>query len=173
MAFPHSRRRGRLESLGEPMQFTEAPPRDDFDGFSCPSTAGTNGVHVRDMDGQNGALAVTVTCFTSSGIYSSNITFDPAEDWYTGTGSPAAGVQIGGECFIGLCELIFGSVASHEWGHATGFNGPFADGHFDPNDSALCSDGPQKETMCPSLRKGDTNARPLHTHDKHTFQGAY
>lgn len=75
------------------MQFGEAPPRADFDGTVCPSTAGTNGVHRKIIDGQNNFLAITTVCSTSQGIFSTNITFDQDEDWYTGVGQPAAGVQ--------------------------------------------------------------------------------
>lgn len=158
---------------GQPMRFGEAPPRANFDGMVCPPTAGTNGVHRKAIDGQNGILAVATVCSTSQGIYSANITFDQEEDWYTGSGTPAAGTQIGGACLIGPCEVDLWSVASHEWGHATGFAGPFQNGHFDPGDEALCSEGAQKETMCPTMRKGDTNPRTLHTHDRHTCHAAY
>lgn len=139
----------------------------DFSPFTCPSTAEKNGIHWRDID----ALGVTVTCYELSGdIYSTNIAFDSnGPDWYTGTGD--AGDGFANACLFG-CETDAWSISSHEFGHATGFNGPFASGHFDPTWEGCDTDSSQ-HTMCPFYREGTERWRTPNTHDEHTFARAY
>lgn len=77
------------------------------------------------------------------------------ESWYSGTGdAPASRVDVW-------------SIASHEFGHGTGWVGHYADG------GTLCSNNSQEETMCPQYFSGTERMRTLGPHDAHTFRGAY
>jgi hypothetical protein len=134
----------------------------DFSATGCPNTYQKDGIHMGPIDGQFGVYAKAFTCvFTSDNteLYSVNIKFDQAENWYKGTGTPSPS------------QVDALSVATHEFGHATGFSGPFESGHFDP-DADECTMTP-KQTMCPFIEYGQTYQRGLETHDQHTFQNAY
>ncbi len=150
----------------EGMLFSEVGQVADYDSLTCPATFGKNGVHYRsvpEMPGRD-SLAVTLTCvFTgTTEIANTNITFDSKNLWHTGTGVPAPGL------------IDAWSVATHEWGHATGFDGPYENGHFDPYESICTAGSPQ--TMCPFYvppTLTDPKQRTLAGHDSHTFKGAY
>lgn len=158
--------------VNQPMKFTEVAQRSNFDPYKCPPTYGTNGIHWRNYDGRDGALAITGMCSTATELYSTNLTFDSSEDWYTGTGDAPDGFQVGTACVVGPCKVDAWSVASHEWGHMTGFDGPYDVGHFSRSE-AICADDGGQHTMCPSIKKGTERQRTLETHDRHTFDAAY
>jgi hypothetical protein len=84
--------------------------------------------------------------------------FDSSESWHTDTTAVPSN------------KLDAESVANHEFGHATGFFGPYQNGHFD-NNAAVCAD--PEQTMCPYLNYGEQSYRVLESHDQHTFDGAY
>lgn len=87
-----------------------------------------------------------------------HIGFNPDYSWYTGTGTPASGVY------------DFRSIATHEFGHATGFYGHFSDS------SILCipgSDAEPRHTMCRVGYPGGAYWRSTEEHEIHTFLGAY
>lgn len=129
----------------------------NYDYSTC---SGKNGIHVAAIDGRNGVLGKTFTCFNGAGqITSFNTAFDSAESWYTGTGTPGSSQP----------DLI--SVAAHELGHGTGFGMGAPNGHF--GGSELCPNDSSQQTMCPSHTLGTTWQRSLEKHDKHTFNGFY
>jgi hypothetical protein len=80
-------------------------------------------------------------------------------------------------CPSGECEVDLESIASHEFGHATGrVRGGDGDlGHFtQANNGAICnSNADEHHTMCRSGVAGTTYDRTLNTHDKDTFESAY
>ena len=180
--FPTGNKRARVRdavaawnNLNQTLTFTEGASADSgFDYVnSCPPTAGVNAIHWRNIPDGQGALGITYTCSIGTEIYSTNMEFDSSRSWYDGTGDAPDGFanQI---CSLPPgCEWDIWSVAAHEWGHMTGFNGPFADGHFDPA-SDLCQSSPGPEhTMCPTIEIGTERLRTLELHDRHTFENSY
>ncbi|HEX7169063.1 MAG TPA: hypothetical protein VF230_18945, partial [Acidimicrobiales bacterium] len=64
------------------------------------------------------------------------------------------------------------AVASHEFGHVTGWGGE----HYTPAPDAgvLCDEGSQqKHTMCPGIATSNQRMRTLEAHDIGTFNNAY
>lgn len=152
----------RWNNLGEPMRFDQLSETPNYNPDSCPFPIQyqRDGIHWVAIDGPGGYLATTPTCLFAEGeLATFNIKFDSSEDWYTGTGTP------------GSNQVDALSVAVHEFGHATGFYGPFAIGHFDPT-AGVCTGNPV-HTMCPGYVTGSTFLRTLEEHDKHTFGNAY
>jgi hypothetical protein len=144
------------------MRFNRAGEIDDYPFASCgPGGDGTNGFHWGNIDGQGGTWGQTYVCVYSADpdrLYSSQIRLDKNEDWYSGTG------DVPGD------KIDTKGAAAHEFGHATGFAGPYSNGHFNPNGSE-CEDA--KQTMCPSMNYGQEFMRSLEEHDRHTFGNAY
>ena len=64
------------------------------------------------------------------------------------------------------------AVASHEFGHAVGFFGPYDDGHLDPG-GQYCDGDLDHHTMCPDILIGKSRQRTLEEHDIDTFQSLY
>lgn len=154
------------------------PGGDDFPDTSLTGHCntgfyGANVLQYQDLDNYgSGVLGVTLTCYrTDTGeILSFQMGFDNDRDWYTGTGDANDGFL--NQC-IPSCQSDLWSVASHEFGHATGFMGPSSTGgHFSSTD-AVCADNDSQATMCPSYKPGTERQRSLSTHDIHTFTGAY
>lgn len=146
---------GRWNSLGPSMHFDKlSGDYANFDPYVCPGSYQKDGVHRRYLSGDT--LAVTLTCRFSgtSELYSFQIVFDEGRSWYNGTGTP------------GSNEFDTEGVATHEFGHATGWSGHFGDS-WD-----VCQP-PDKHTMCPTIAPGTIGARALEEHDKHTFVNAY
>lgn len=135
----------------------------------CARTSYTGAIYWRDLDYiSSGVLGVTRICYFQSTIFSFSIEFDNDRTWYNGTGDAPDGFLFG----IGA-EMDFWSVATHEWGHVTGFiEGPNLDGHF-PESSSLCPEDNGRHTMCPAIEIGTEMMRTLNTHDAHTFTNAY
>jgi len=144
------------------MYFNYQSSQPDYAPFSpsvCPGTFQKDAVHWGPIDGSGDGLAVTFKCVKGgdeSHLYSFQIKFDSDEAgfWYSDTGTP------------GGSESDFWSVATHEFGHATGWSPHFVEG------SSLCPDGEDQQVMCPELDGGATERR-LDTHDKDTFSDAY
>lgn len=136
----------------------------DYGGFpvdSCPDTYQKDAVHWGNIDGKFGTHALVRKCLVGSNeIFTFQIKLDSSENWYTGTSTPAPSGTLDTQ-----------AVATHEFGHATGFSGPYNNGHFDPN-ATLCTDNP-KHTMCPFFNYGDSYFRSLEQHDEHTFFNKY
>lgn len=129
----------------------------DFDPSVNTCSSVDNNVLWRSIDGALGTLALTYRCSDGSGHWAhANMVIDNAENWYSGTGTPASNA------------VDLWGVATHEWGHAVGME------HL--NDSTACPDGdtgPNNATMCPIYAPGVTYNRTLETHDIHTFEPAY
>jgi hypothetical protein len=121
-------------------------------------SSGKTGVHAANLGGPNGTLGVTYTCWSGSQITQSNVVFDTSENWYTGTGTPSGS------------QADLWSVATHEFGHSTGFGQGAPNGHFS---GSICTSNSKQQTMCPSHTLGSTWQRSLATHDKHTFTAEY
>ncbi|HEX7166480.1 MAG TPA: hypothetical protein VF230_05815 [Acidimicrobiales bacterium] len=178
--FPDGNKRARVrDGLAQwngrnlPLQFAEVGEREaGFDpATDCPAPG--NAMFWQDIPDGMGALAITWTCAGGGEIVNSSIVFDSSRSWYDGVGDAADGFlnQI---CSLPPgCENDLWSVASHEWGHMTGFSGPFEDGHFDPNADICQSDPGPQHTMCPFLEIGTERLRTLEVHDIHTFEGSY
>ena len=132
----------------------------NFAFTSCPNTYQKNGVHWENIDGANGTWGSTRRCLIGiNEIFTTQIRFDSSESWYTGTSTSVPSTQYDAW-----------GAAAHEFGHATGFSGPYANGHFDPN-AAICSG--VIHTMCPTMGKGTWTRRTLEEHDVHTFTNQY
>lgn len=127
---------------------------------------GPNALFWRDLSADKPSFPSTVVAFTPgcrdgeghflgfSMIYDN----DPPErfPWYFGDGEVPNG------------RIDFESLATHEFGHATGFFGHFGDG------SAECPNGPAIETMCPAYTFEAQSAwRTLENHDIHTLLNTY
>jgi hypothetical protein len=151
---------GPWNAVGTSMHFVKQPEVNDFNALNCPSSYQKNGIHIGPIDGtpiNDNTLARTYRCIFSgtNEWYSFQIKFDVEEPWYTGASTPPPAFA-----------FDLQAVATHEFGHATGFTGHFGGG------SSYCTETP-KQTMCPTLAKGKAYPRSLETHDKHTFQNAY
>jgi hypothetical protein len=85
--------------------------------------------------------------------------FDSADPFYTGTGTP------------GEKQIDLQSIATHEWGHATGWGSSGGTNHF-PEGWDVCTMSP-KHTMCPSIPEGKDYWRTLEEHDRDTFNNVY
>lgn len=128
------------------------------------------------IDGaRNRYQAITFTCTSrQAGLPSSEprrirffyVYFDAEEPWYTGTG-PTPGPAGNPGARIDLWY-----VATHEFGHATGWVG-----HLGSNDPEYrgpeCPMDRNRSTMCAGTPPGAEWGRDLARHDKHTFQAAY
>jgi hypothetical protein len=158
-------------AVGQPFffggQLLDQPPT--VNPYSCNGQTAI-GMWWRGIDGRNNTLGETAICTSGTTIVQANIIFDNSEYWYTGTGDAPSDPLI---CLRDHCgEFDLYSVAVHEAGHATGFAGPFNEGHFDAAD-AICSSDSTQQTMCPFTRKGSESNRSLESHDVHTFDASY
>ncbi|MGI8775483.1 MAG: matrixin family metalloprotease [Actinomycetota bacterium] len=151
---------GPWNAIGAGMYFVKQSQVNDFNALECPSTYQKNGIHIGSIDGtpsSDNTLARTYKCKFSgtSELYSAQIKFDEAEAWYTGDATPPPSDKFDVE-----------AIATHEFGHATGWSGHFLES------GTHCTDTP-KETMCPTIPSGKAYWRTLETHDKHTLVNAY
>lgn len=147
--------------------------------YSGCNKAGTppkrSAIHVGPIDGgktenlfSGNTLARVTLCYvntvSSSKIVSANMQIDEADNFHTGAGSPG---------FFDP-EIDLQSVATHEWGHMFGFNGPWDRGHFSQHAPICNRSRGDLHTMCPHLPANkDTRFRTLETHDAHTIQNGY
>jgi hypothetical protein len=152
-------------NLGQSMQFRYDGERNvNSTGSSCPTAPLDNWVFQRVLDGVAGTLAITWTCWRTTPLgarqlHSFTIEYDGSESWYSGNGdAPPTYVDVW-------------SVASHEFGHATGWV-PY---HLDENGTnpELCLDDSTEHTMCSFYTPGTERMRTLEAHDVDTFSTAY
>jgi hypothetical protein len=126
-------------------------------------------VYWKSIDGHPASggdiLGLTYQCYWTSGTYKGKMAgftmeFDSKQgQWYRGTGNVPSG------------SIDLWSVASHEFGHASGWNR----NHYktDNNASICASSNKGMETMCPYAYPGQSRQRTLGRHDKHTFKRVY
>lgn len=127
---------------------------------------GDNSIHYGEIDGppepgKVKTLAMTKHCYYTADpahLHSFRMKFDHDDPWYRGTGDTPNDKY----------DLL--GVATHEFGHATGFGQFGAQDHFSGG-STYC-DSP-KHTMCPSISMGADGWSSLEEHDKHTFNNQY
>lgn len=148
-----------------------------FSGTSCQplSNVEKNGIHWGNIDGAFGYGATAVICSygdvggSGTNLHNFQIKFDSSENWFLDSGTN-----------IGSQQADLWSLATHEFGHATGRGktpggpGTAGDGlgHF-PTNFDVCNGTLQHHTMCPSTGTGQTRDRNLEEHDKDGLQGAY
>jgi len=124
-------------------------------------------VFARDLSGE--AVGRTVACetFPGSGVFVQvHVGFDNQVTWNVGTDVPSAS------------EMDAWHIASHEFGHATGWT-PHLATSLDC-DQVAPIDFQSWQTMCQTANVlgvgteyGKTLRRSTETHDQHTFNGAY
>jgi hypothetical protein len=125
------------------------------------------------IDGAGHMVGATRVChFTDepNRAKSFYVLFDRSEDWYDDVSTPPP-----------PAKLDLQSIATHEFGHATGWGFGSGRPHFgqnldgttrQPEFDNLCVDEP-RHTMCPALLLGYAYWRTLEDHDKHTFANRY
>lgn len=158
---------GAWNAEGQDMKFEWLGSSSDAQPFSCSdfSALSYNGISWDSLDGSGGTWARAKVCWhTTSETYHTShqflIRFDSDDTWYDGTGTP------------GSNQVDLKSLATHEFGHATGgWLDESSGGHWSSS-SSLCTDSP-RHTMCPSINKGENFMRGLELHDSHTFTGLY
>lgn len=127
-----------------------------------------NAIHYRDTGVD--VIGIVKTCGTpNGGIHDFQLSLDSnlpgSATWYAGTGSTPSS------------QFDVWAAATHEFGHATGFDLHF---YWD-SDPSLCGplvNWPQKQTMCTAGSDidnllGRNSFRTLEWHDKSTFKDAY
>ena len=120
--------------------------------FDSPCSISWSGVYWRSISG----YGATKACKNSSNVtVNFQISINSGKTWYAGTGTPSSS------------QMDLKSIATHEFGHATGMYGHFLDG-------PTCRLDSTRNTMCPGFEaQGTTYLRTLETDDKHTFTAAY
>jgi hypothetical protein len=148
------------QNFGNP-RLSDTPTSINALGGACYVT--NNSIHWSNLDYVgSGVIGFTRMCVTAGRVSRFTIEIDSVLptgfSWYTGTGTPG-GTQV---------DLL--SLATHEFGHATGWLGHFVNG-----DDVMCpaDDSPTPQTMCPVLDPGETFWRTLGVDDSHTFDAAY
>lgn len=157
-------------ALAQPMRFVEGSQVSNFNPEVCPSSYQYDGIHWGSIDGTGGTAAWVSSCFwvvngvNTSELHSVQQKYDSAEDWYTGTGDANDGFL---QLCIPSCQIDLWSIASHEWGHSTGW------GTHLPANESICANDSNQNTMCPTYYGGTERMRTLESHDIHTFNGRY
>lgn len=125
-----------------------------------------DGIHWTTLDGNGGNWGWVWLCYApiTGYLHWFQIIIDKQEiNWYSGTGA------------IQKYQKDLRSVATHEFGHATGFFAPclhFADQCASAGED--CTDfSVGKETMCKVTGLGDIVTRDISDHDLHTFTAQY
>lgn len=114
-----------------------------------------NGVWFLQHSWGNSWGGATLLCVAGDDIIKASIVFNTDYTWYTGAGTPPEG------------EPDLWGTATHELGHAAGF-----EGHFTGNE--LCPATSARHTMCGGwLISHLPYARTLEVHDKHSIAAAY
>jgi hypothetical protein len=143
------------------MSFDKEPDVSNVFWGDCPAS-GKSVIFWVSIDGAGGTYYAEAHWCDYAGenfIKTFQIRFDKDEAWYTGESTPPPGNN-----------LDFQAVATHEFGHATGFGfGPNIPNHFNTVD---CFDSPY-QTMCGTLLPGYAYPRTLESHDVHTFKNRY
>lgn len=120
-------------------------------------------INWKSIDGSSGnnILADALWCAPSGTIIKFWIRYDKdnaSEFFWPGTGSPPVP--------SGMFDAW--AIASHEFGHATGFQGHIGAA------TAYCDVGSlDLHTMCPKIAAGKARQRTLEAHDVNTFQASY
>lgn len=128
-------------------------------GPSSPCSASLNGAYWYNLDPLVGEYVLGYTPFcknTSGRVYRFTMYIDSTQSWYTGTGDS-----------VGTFTADLWSVASHEFGHATGWYG-----HYSTSET-ICENNGSQATMCRTIHLGTVRMRTLADHDIHTFNAAY
>lgn len=118
--------------------------------------------------GDRDVLARAGVCFKRQGSGYRLLAFRMAYDrtqpnWYRGESGSVPSESIDAR-----------SVATHEFGHSTGFLRHYDGKNSIPTGSDQCASGDQnRQTMCSLTYRGQARQRTLGRHDRHTFEGAY
>jgi hypothetical protein len=110
------------------------------------STDGQNFVKYGYIDGSGTCAAITTKWVSGGTILQMEIKYDSAENWYTGSGTPAGD------------QIDLRSIAAHEFGHALGLR------HTTPN--LYCPGNQYDATMCSGYTPGTTYKRTLEADDR-------
>jgi repeat uncharacterized protein DUF346/matrixin len=156
--------RQQWNNVGTPLQFVEQPDITPYAWQFCLSTRPyqENEVVLDVIDGPGNNVGITAECTdaTNNEMLTFAIVFDSRDTWYTGNGAPA------GDQF----DLF--SVASHEFGHASGWGFHYDDAQTDPAEPGCVENG-NKYTMCRTTAPGTNYKRSLEGNDTHTLRYAY
>lgn len=132
---------------------------ESIDGAGRNCSIGFNKIEYRGL--AQGVSAGTAVCWYSSGmryVYGFDITFSNTVTRYSGTGTPPSG------------QIDVLAVATHEFGHATGFGANYPPDHFASSDPICDSGSSTYATMCAVYH---VRYRTLGSHDIHTLEGVY
>lgn len=150
----------------EPNFYNGGEKSDSGGDWNQPCQANYSAIYFRDLDSiSSGAVGYTPFCkvVVSDGgnswtkITKFSLNLDSDRDWYTGTGDAPDWPP----------DVDAWSIASHEFGHATGW-----EGHFNDSGDQCPGDGTEA-TMCPVYEGGSERWRTLSDHDSHTFENQY
>lgn len=132
------------------------------DPCNAPGKGGVRREQLNDLFDDATAGATSWCAYDDGSITDFLMSFDTgagvAAAWYIGTGTPAGD------------EMDLWSMASHEFGHATGW-GP--DSHWAETDQSICAENNTRRTMCSNIYPGDIPQRTLAAGDRTRLQAAY
>jgi hypothetical protein len=170
--FPTGAKRDRMveafekwNDQGQNLQFVKFPEDPTHYSFLCSDYQEYNGVFFENVPNQPHGAGWGRACSHEGpdpeSIHNVFIVMDPDNSWYSGTQKSE----------IGVGQLDFKGIATHEVGHITGFFGHFGGSYCDGSPST-------SQTMCTGagfgvVGPGTYEARTLEEHDKHTFDAAY
>ncbi len=126
-------------------------------------------------DGSSAPLGEATTCVPLEGgrPYKFIMGLNSTYTWYR-KASPNVPAPVQNDPSFALSKFDLQSVATHEFGHATGWVRHFSGKNKLPTEGAKCNAREKGfETMCAFIPPGTANARTLHKHDKETFNNAY
>jgi hypothetical protein len=135
-----------------------------YSGASCGTVNVDEALIFNYIDGEEGAVATTCVAEQGSSIINARITIDSGDDWYVTDSHPIPSPY-------NTTHHDLEAAATHEFGHALGWNG-----HFSQADNAVCPGDPDnsgQQTMCPTIWEGIVYFRSTETHDRHTMDSAH
>lgn len=145
---------------GSAPNFFNQLPQQNYSTTACNLADYTGAIHFRDLNVYGtSVLGRTDVCKVGATLHRFALSIDSSgRTWYVGTGD-APGNQ-----------YDMWSVASHEFGHATGW--VYHLDYVTPGTS-LCANNSGQHTMCGIYYVGTERQRTLGTHDIDTFDSIY